>query len=152
MPLAALNLERSLEKLLLYAGRLGIDHQGKFLQVHKEVPKKELEISDGLGLYSGCHVWGRAFFVAGNLFPFFYADVFTIPIRQVKTLAMTSVNKILPPYTTTTVAAKDLPRLDHRCMIRSRLTRFPEELLLYLLAICADSFSSCREPVSKLIR
>jgi predicted XRE-type DNA-binding protein len=35
--------QKSLEKLLVYAGRLGIEHRGTFPQVHRNVPKRELE-------------------------------------------------------------------------------------------------------------
>ena len=38
--------QKSLEKLLGYAGRLGIEYQGKFPQVHKNVPEKELAMAD----------------------------------------------------------------------------------------------------------
>lgn len=34
--------QKSLEKLLMYAGRLGIEHRGRFPQVHKDLPKREL--------------------------------------------------------------------------------------------------------------
>lgn len=37
--------QKSLEKLLIYAGRLGIEHRGSFTQVHKNVPKKELPMA-----------------------------------------------------------------------------------------------------------
>ena len=37
--------QKSLEKLLIYAGRLGIEHRGSFTQVHKNVPKKELAMA-----------------------------------------------------------------------------------------------------------
>ena len=37
--------QKSVEKLLTYAGRLGMEYQGKFSQVHKNVPKKELEMA-----------------------------------------------------------------------------------------------------------
>ncbi len=37
--------QKSLEKLLIYAGRLGIEHRGGFTQVHKSVPKKELAMA-----------------------------------------------------------------------------------------------------------
>ena len=33
---------KSIEKLLHYAGRLGIEHKGNFPQTHKEVPEREL--------------------------------------------------------------------------------------------------------------
>ena len=35
---------KSLEKLLIYAGRLGIDYRGTFPQVRKDVPKKQLQM------------------------------------------------------------------------------------------------------------
>ena len=37
--------QKSLEKLLTYAGRLGIEHRGRFRQVHKDAPKRELEMA-----------------------------------------------------------------------------------------------------------
>jgi predicted XRE-type DNA-binding protein len=37
--------QKSLEKLLVYARRLGIEHRGSFTQVHKNVPKKELAVA-----------------------------------------------------------------------------------------------------------
>jgi predicted XRE-type DNA-binding protein len=37
--------QKSLEKLLTYAGRLGIEHRGDFPQVHKNVPRKELAMA-----------------------------------------------------------------------------------------------------------
>jgi predicted XRE-type DNA-binding protein len=36
---------KSLEKLLIYAGRLGIEHRGSFPQANKEIPKRELELA-----------------------------------------------------------------------------------------------------------
>jgi predicted XRE-type DNA-binding protein len=36
---------KSLEKLLAYAGRLGMEYRGSFPQVHKNAPKKELEMA-----------------------------------------------------------------------------------------------------------
>ena len=37
--------KKSVDKLLQYAGRLGIEPQSKFPQVHKEVPRHELEMA-----------------------------------------------------------------------------------------------------------
>jgi predicted XRE-type DNA-binding protein len=34
---------KSIEKLLTYAGKLGIEYRGTFPQVHKNAPKKELQ-------------------------------------------------------------------------------------------------------------
>ena len=36
---------KSLEKLLTYAGRLGIEHRGSFPQVNKQIPERELELA-----------------------------------------------------------------------------------------------------------
>lgn len=36
---------KSIEKLLHYAQRLGLEHKGTFLQTHKEVPKRELAMA-----------------------------------------------------------------------------------------------------------
>jgi predicted XRE-type DNA-binding protein len=37
---------KSVDKLLLYAGRLGIEARAKFTQTHKEVVEKELALAD----------------------------------------------------------------------------------------------------------
>jgi predicted XRE-type DNA-binding protein len=37
---------KSVDKLLAYAGRLGIEAKAKFAQTHKEVPDKELALAD----------------------------------------------------------------------------------------------------------
>jgi predicted XRE-type DNA-binding protein len=37
--------QKSLEKLLTYAGRLGIEQQGSFRQVHKDAAKREPEMA-----------------------------------------------------------------------------------------------------------
>lgn len=37
---------KSVDKLLLYAGRLGIEAKAKFAQTHKEVVEKELALAD----------------------------------------------------------------------------------------------------------
>jgi predicted XRE-type DNA-binding protein len=37
---------KSLEKLLIYAGRLGIEHRGSFPQVNKGIPKREIELAN----------------------------------------------------------------------------------------------------------
>jgi predicted XRE-type DNA-binding protein len=37
---------KSVDKLLSYAGRLGIEAKAKFTQTHKEVPQKELALAE----------------------------------------------------------------------------------------------------------
>jgi predicted XRE-type DNA-binding protein len=37
---------KSVDKLLSYAGRLGIEAKAKFTQAHKEVPQKELALAE----------------------------------------------------------------------------------------------------------
>ena len=37
---------KSVDKLLSYAGRLGIEAKAKFTQTHKEVPQKELTLAE----------------------------------------------------------------------------------------------------------
>lgn len=37
---------KSVDKLLSYAGRLGIEAKAKFTQTHKEVPEKELALAE----------------------------------------------------------------------------------------------------------
>lgn len=37
---------KSVDKLLQYAGRLGIEAKAKFAQTHKEVPQKELALTE----------------------------------------------------------------------------------------------------------
>ena len=37
---------KSVDKLLSYAGRLGIEAKAKFAQTHKEVPEKELALAE----------------------------------------------------------------------------------------------------------
>ncbi len=64
--------QKSLEKLLGYAGRLGIEHRGKFPQVHKNVPERVLEMVRDYGrlrIASGGADFSAPFYLRGGPLP-----------------------------------------------------------------------------------